>query len=73
MEIFKTPAAFDRTPIMGNGGTGKTWRARGLAERLQHPVVHLDDIHWEPGYGPHSWTACREYTRLQMGKSLLPA
>lgn len=50
MEISKTPADFDRTLIMGNGGAGKTWLARRLAESFQHPVVHLDDIHWEPGY-----------------------
>lgn len=32
MDIFKTPAAFDRTLIMGNGGAGKKWLARRLAE-----------------------------------------
>jgi len=37
---------------MGNGGSGKTWLARRIADRLRHPVTHLDDIHWEPGgYG----------------------
>nr|WP_246798259.1 hypothetical protein [Rhizobium leguminosarum] len=42
-------AAFDRMLIMGNGGAGKTWLACRIGEQLQHPVVHLDDMHWEPG------------------------
>ncbi|WP_260687557.1 hypothetical protein [Rhizobium laguerreae] len=33
---------------MGNGGSGKTWLARQLAERLHHPAFHLDDFHWMP-------------------------
>lgn len=38
--------------IMGNGGSGKTWLALRLAEALGLPLVHLDDVHWEPGrYG----------------------
>ncbi|MBY5783651.1 AAA family ATPase [Rhizobium leguminosarum] len=46
------PIAFDRMLIMGNGGAGKTWLARRIGEQLHHPVVHLDDMHWEPGrYG----------------------
>lgn len=43
---------FDRIVIMGNGGCGKTWLARKLGDDLAHPVIHLDDLHWEPGrYG----------------------
>ncbi len=37
---------------MGNGGSGKTWLARKLGDVLGHQVIHLDDLHWEPGnYG----------------------
>lgn len=43
---------FDRLLIMGNGGSGKTWLARNLAQCLGLQVIHLDDLHWEPGnYG----------------------
>lgn len=46
------PTASRRIVIMGNGGAGKTWLARRLAEPLGLPLVHLDDVHWEPGrYG----------------------
>ncbi|MGM4879112.1 AAA family ATPase [Rhizobium leguminosarum] len=50
---FPNPSAtFDRMLIMGNGGAGKSWLARRVGEQLHHPVVHLDDMHWEPGrYG----------------------
>jgi adenylate kinase family enzyme len=45
-------APFDRLLIMGNGGSGKTWLAGRLAHILGHRVIHLDDLHWEPGgYG----------------------
>lgn len=45
-------AASRRIVIMGNGGSGKTWLARRLAEPFGLPLVHLDDVHWEPGrYG----------------------
>ncbi|MEZ0167466.1 AAA family ATPase [Microvirga sp. TS319] len=37
---------------MGNGGCGKTWLARKLGDVFGHRVIHLDDLHWEPGnYG----------------------
>lgn len=52
MELPGTPVVFDRILIMGNGGAGKTWLARRLGECLHHPIIHLDDMHWEPGrYG----------------------
>ncbi|MCQ1835724.1 AAA family ATPase [Neorhizobium galegae] len=46
------PVASRRIVIMGNGGSGKTWLALSLAERFGLPLVHLDDVHWEPSrYG----------------------
>ena len=40
----------DRTFIIGNGGSGKSWLARRLAERHGVPLVHLDDLHWLPNF-----------------------
>ncbi len=52
MAVVGRSPDFRRVLIMGNGGSGKTWLARRIADRLRHPVTHLDDIHWEPGgYG----------------------
>lgn len=38
-----------KTVIIGNSGSGKTWLASELAKDLATPVVHLDDLFWEPG------------------------
>jgi adenylate kinase family enzyme len=35
--------------IIGNSGSGKTWLAERLADLQGIPVVHIDDIFWEPG------------------------
>jgi len=35
--------------IIGNSGSGKTWLARELAGRACMPLIHLDEIFWEPG------------------------
>ncbi|WP_337268824.1 AAA family ATPase [Oryzifoliimicrobium ureilyticus] len=41
-----------RILIIGNGGSGKTWLSRKLARHTGLPVIHLDDLRWEPGnYG----------------------
>jgi adenylate kinase family enzyme len=41
-----------RTLIIGNAGTGKTWLADRLANALQRPAIHLDDLRWQSGsYG----------------------
>ncbi|WP_458370703.1 adenylate kinase [Pseudomonas fluorescens] len=35
-----------RTLIIGNSGSGKSWLAQRLAQRLQLPWTDLDRIHW---------------------------
>jgi hypothetical protein len=43
---------FDRTVIIGNSGSGKSWLAARLSALLGIPATDLDTIHWEPGgYG----------------------
>jgi adenylate kinase family enzyme len=37
-----------RTVVVGNSGSGKTWLARRLAEKVGSSVVHLDEIFWLP-------------------------
>lgn len=52
---------FDRILIIGNGGSGKTWLAGELAQILTSPVIHLDDMHWEPNcYGVTRETSHRD-------------
>lgn len=36
--------------IVGPSGAGKSTLAAILAERLGVPAIHLDDIHWQPGW-----------------------
>jgi len=38
-----------RSVIIGNSGSGKTWLAHAMSGIVAAPVVHLDDIFWEPG------------------------
>lgn len=39
-----------RIVIHGNSGVGKTTLSNQLSELLQIPVIHLDEIHWRPGW-----------------------
>ena len=38
-----------KTVILGNSGSGKTWLAERLASGASVPLVHLDEIFWQPG------------------------
>ena len=38
-----------RTVIIGNSGSGKTYLANALSNCATIPVIHLDQIFWEPG------------------------
>jgi len=38
-----------RTLIVGNSGSGKSWLAERIANRLGSLSVDLDSIHWRPG------------------------
>jgi adenylate kinase family enzyme len=39
-----------RVAIVGPGGAGKTTLALELGRLTQLPVIHLDRIHWKPGW-----------------------
>ena len=43
----------ERIMIIGCGGAGKSTLARQLGEKLNLPVVHLDQIWWKPGNWQH--------------------
>ena len=43
----------ERVMIIGCGGAGKSTLARALGEKTGLPVVHLDQIWWEPGNWQH--------------------
>ena len=43
----------ERVMIIGCGGAGKSTLARKLGEKTGQPVVHLDQIWWEPGIWQH--------------------
>lgn len=40
----------ERIMIIGCGGSGKSTLARQLGEKLNMPVVHLDQLWWLPGW-----------------------
>lgn len=47
-----------RIAIIGSGGAGKSTLARTLGLRLDIEVIHLDALHWRPGWvesPPEAW------------------
>lgn len=51
----------NRIMIMGQPGSGKSTLAHALGERTGLPVIHIDKIHWKPGWVERSK---QEKTRL---------
>ena len=50
-----------RVMIIGQPGSGKSTLARDMGEITRLPVVHIDHIHWSPGWVEHPYD---EKTRL---------
>jgi adenylate kinase family enzyme len=40
----------ERVLIIGPSGAGKSTLARKLAEKTGLPLIHLDQLHWRPGW-----------------------
>jgi adenylate kinase family enzyme len=45
-------ARMRRVLVIGSGGAGKSTLARRLGAATGLPVVHLDALHWKPGWTP---------------------
>ncbi|MFL6860237.1 MAG: hypothetical protein ACJ8EV_05420 [Sphingomicrobium sp.] len=43
-------SALNRIMIVGQPGSGKSRLAQTLGERTGLPVIHIDKIHWQPGW-----------------------
>jgi adenylate kinase family enzyme len=59
--MIRTP--LQRIMIVGQCGSGKSTLARRISERTGLPAIHVDKIHWQPGWVERSTS---EKTRLCM-------
>lgn len=51
---------------MGAPGSGKSTLARGLGARTGLPVIHMDHIHWKPG-----WVERPRAEKIEMARAVL--
>lgn len=55
-----------KVAIMGYSGSGKSTLAKALGEKLRLPVLHLDQVHWLPGWVERDQTSGNEQVRRFM-------
>jgi len=58
-----------RILIIGSGGAGKSTLARRLGETLSLEVIHLDKLHWLPGWTQPSKDEWRKIVERELQKS----
>ena len=51
-KTLKNLRDYPRIAVIGCPGSGKSTLARQLAEKIGHPLIHLDYHHWQPGWVP---------------------
>ncbi len=54
--------------VIGSGGAGKSTFSRKLGEITGLPVVHLDQLHWHPGWVGTPADEWREIVRQEIAK-----
>lgn len=45
-----TPRPFERALVIGCSGAGKSTFSRALGSATGTPIIHLDQLYWEPGW-----------------------
>ncbi len=60
MDRIARGAIGGRIMVVGSAGSGKSTFARELGARLRVPVVHIDQIYWEPGWTMRPMSECKK-------------
>ena len=58
----------DRVLVIGPCGAGKSTLARELGDRLALPVIHMDQLNWQPGWVESSKDEIRAKLRILVAR-----